>query len=111
MFVQGGSGMYAVIKTGGKQYKVSPGDVVRVESLEAKKGDTVEITDIYMIADGDKMSVGKPMLASSKVTAEVVDEDRGEKLLIFKHRRRKGFRKTNGHRQNYTAIKVKEIIA
>jgi large subunit ribosomal protein L21 len=103
--------MYAVIKTGGKQYRVSPGDVVRVESLDAKKGDTVEIKDIYMIADGDKMSVGKPMLASAKVTAEVVDEDRGEKLLIFKHRRRKGFRKTNGHRQNYTAIKVKEIIA
>jgi large subunit ribosomal protein L21 len=103
--------MYAVIKTGGKQYKVSPGDVVRVESLDAKKGDTIEIKDVCMIADGDKMSVGKPMLASAKVTAEVVDEDRGVKLLIFKHRRRKGFRKTNGHRQNYTAIKVKEITA
>ena len=103
--------MYAVIGTGGKQYKVSPGDVVRVESLEAKKGDTVEIKDVYMIADGDKISVGKPMLASAKVTVEVVDEDRGEKLLIFKHRRRKGYRKTIGHRQNYTAIKIKEITA
>jgi len=103
--------MYAVIGTGGKQYKVSPGDVVRVESLEAKLGDTIELKDVYMIADGDKLSVGKPMLASARVTAEVVDEDRGVKLLIFKHRRRKGFRKTNGHRQNYTAIKVKEIIA
>jgi large subunit ribosomal protein L21 len=103
--------MYAVIGTGGKQYKVSPGDVVRVESLDAKKGDTIELKDVYMIADGDKLSFGKPMLTSAKVTAEVVDEDRGVKLLIFKHRRRKGFRKTNGHRQNYTAIKVKEIIA
>ncbi len=103
--------MYAVIGTGGKQYKVSPGDVVRVESLEAKKGDAVEIKDVYLIADGDKINVGKPMLASAKVTAEVVDEDRGEKLLIFKHRRRKGFRKTIGHRQNYTAIKIKEITA
>jgi large subunit ribosomal protein L21 len=103
--------MYAVIGTGGKQYKVSPGDVVRVESLEAKMGDTIELKDVYMIADGDKLTVGKPMLASARVTAEVVDEDRGVKLLIFKHRRRKGFRKTNGHRQNYTAIKVKEIIA
>ena len=103
--------MYAVITTGGKQYKVSPGDVVRVESLDAKKGDTVEIKDVYMIADGDKVSVGKPTLASAKVTAEVVEEGRGEKLLIFKHRRRKGFRKTNGHRQNYTALKVKEITA
>ena len=103
--------MYAVIKTGGKQYKVSPGDVVRVESLDAKKGDTVELKEVFMIADGDKVSVGKPALASAKVTAEVVEQDRGEKLLIFKHRRRKGYRNTNGHRQNYTAIKVKEIIA
>jgi large subunit ribosomal protein L21 len=101
--------MYAVIGTGGKQYKVSPGDVVRVESLEAKKGDTLDIMDVYMIADGDKISVGKPKLATAKVTVEVVDEDRGEKLLIFKHRRRKGYRKTIGHRQNYTAIKIKEI--
>ncbi len=103
--------MYAVITTGGKQYKVSPGDVVRVESLVAKKGDTVELKEVYMIADGDNVSVGKPTLASAKVTAEVVEEGRGEKLVIFKHRRRKGFRRTNGHRQNYTAIKVKDIIA
>lgn len=103
--------MYAVISTGGKQYKVSPGDVVRVESLEAKKGDTVELKDVLMIADGDKLSVGKPMLKTAKVTGEVVEQGRGEKLLIFKHRRRKGFRRTNGHRQNYTAIKVKEITA
>jgi len=103
--------MYAVIMTGGKQYKVAPGEVVRVETLDAKKGDTVEIKDVYMIADGDKISVGKPTLESATVTAEVVEEGRGEKLLIFKHRRRKGFRKTIGHRQNYTAIKVKEIKA
>jgi large subunit ribosomal protein L21 len=103
--------MYAVINTGGKQYKVSPGDVVRVESLQAKKGEMVEIKDVYMIADGDKISVGMPALKTAKVTAEVVEEGRGEKLLIFKHRRRKGFRRTNGHRQNYTAIKVKEITA
>ena len=103
--------MYAVIQTGGKQYKVAPGDVVKVEKLEAKKGDTVEIKEVYMIADGDTMSVGKPTLASAMVTAEVVGEEKGEKLLIFKHRRRKGFRKTNGHRQNYTTIKVKDIKA
>ena len=95
----------------GKQYKVAPGDVVRVETLDAKKGDTVELKDVYMIADGDKVSVGKPRLESARVTAEVLGDGRGEKLLIFKHRRRKGFRRTNGHRQNYTAIKVKEIIA
>jgi large subunit ribosomal protein L21 len=101
--------MYAVINTGGKQYKVSPGDVVRVESLDAKIGDTIDIKEVFMIGDGDKVSIGKPVLTSAKVTVEVVEEGRGEKLLIFKHRRRKGFRRTNGHRQNYTAIKVKEI--
>ena len=103
--------MYAVITTGGKQYKVAPGDVVKVETLDAKKGDTIEIKDVFMIADGDKISVGKPNLATAKVMVEVVGDGRGEKLLIFKHRRRKGYRRTNGHRQNYTAIKVKEITA
>ncbi len=103
--------MYAVIASGGKQYKVAPGDVVRVECLDAKKGDTVEFKEVYLVSDGDKVTVGKPALASAKVTAEVVGDGRGEKLLIFKHRRRKGFRRTNGHRQNFTAIKVKEIKA
>ena len=103
--------MYAVMITGGKQYKVTPGDIVRVESLEGQKGDTVEIKDVYMIVDGDKMSVGKPKLDTAKITAEVVEQGRGEKLLIFKHRRRKGYRRTNGHRQNYTAIRIKEITA
>ncbi len=103
--------MYAVIHSGGKQYKVAPGDVVRVESLKAEKGDTVEIKDVYMVADGDAVRIGKPTLADASVTAEVVEQGRGQKILVFKHRRRKGFRKTNGHRQNYTAIKVKEIKA
>lgn len=103
--------MYAVIKTGGKQYKVSPGDVLRVEKLDSKKGDTVEMKDVLLIADGDMMSVGKPNLASASVTAEVMGDGRGEKILIFKHRRRKGFRKTIGHRQDFTTIKVKEIKA
>ena len=103
--------MYAVIKTGGKQYKVAPGDLLRVEKLDAKKGDAVEISEVLMVSDGDKMSVGKPMLSNAKVTAEVMGEGRGEKLLIFKHRRRKGFRKTIGHRQDFTTLKVKEIKA
>jgi large subunit ribosomal protein L21 len=110
-FFQGGKGMYAVIKTGGKQYKVSPGDVLRVEKLDGKKGDTVEMKEVLLIADGDKLSVGKPNVASATVTAEVMGDIRGEKILIFKHRRRKGFRKTIGHRQDYTTIKVKEIKA
>jgi large subunit ribosomal protein L21 len=103
--------MYAVINTGGKQYKVAPGDVVRVETLDAKKGDTIEIKNVFMIADGDNVSIGKPVLETARVTAEVMGDGRGEKIIIFKHRRRKGYRRTNGHRQNFTAIKVKEIIA
>jgi large subunit ribosomal protein L21 len=103
--------MYAVIMSGGKQYKVAPGDIVRVESLEGQKGDKVELKDVCMVVDGETMSVGKPMLESAKVTAEVVEQGRSAKILIFKHRRRKGYRRTNGHRQNYTAIKVQEITA
>ena len=103
--------MYAVIKTGGKQYKVSPGDMLRVEKLDAKKGDTVEITDVYLVADGNKVSVGKPTVASAKVTAEIMGEGRGEKILVFKHKRRKGYRRTNGHREGFMTIKVKDIKA
>lgn len=101
--------MYAVIKTGGKQYKVAPGDMLRVEKLEAKKGDTIELNEVYLVADGDTVNVGKPTVANAKVTAEVLGDGRGEKLLIFKHRRRKGYRKTIGHRQDFTTLKVKEI--
>lgn len=101
--------MYAVIKTGGKQYKVAPGDMLRVEKLEAKKGDTIELNEVYLVADGDTVNVGKPTVPNAKVTAEVLGEGRGEKLLIFKHRRRKGYRKTIGHRQDFTTLKVKEI--
>ena len=103
--------MYAVVKTGGKQYKVSPGDTLRVEKLDAKKGDTIELGEVLMVADGETVNVGKPTVASAKVVAEVMGDGRGEKIIIFKHRRRKGFRKTNGHRQDFTAIKVKEIKA
>jgi large subunit ribosomal protein L21 len=103
--------MYAVIKTGGKQYKVAPGDRVQVEKLDAKKGDTIEIKDVFMVADGDKVTVGKPTVSNALVTAEVLGDGRGEKILVFKHRRRKGFRRTNGHRQDFTTLKVKEIKA
>ena len=103
--------MYAVIQTGGKQYKVSPGDVVKVEKLTANPGETVELKDVYMISDGDKMNVGRPFIASASVMAEVMGEGRGEKIIIFKHNRRKGYRRTNGHRQDFTTLKVKEIKA
>ncbi len=101
--------MYAVIQTGGKQYKVSPGDMIRVEKLRANKGDVLEIKDVYMVADGEKVTIGKPTVATAKVIAEVMGDGRGEKLIVFKHKRRKGYRKTIGHRQDYTSLKIKNI--
>lgn len=103
--------MYAVIQTGGKQYKVSPGDVIRVEKLAVKKGETIEIKDVFMVSDGANVNVGKPTLPSASVIAEVLGEGRGEKIIVFKHKRRKNYRKTIGHRQDFTALRVKEIKA
>lgn len=103
--------MYAVIQTGGKQLKVSPGDVVRVDSFEAKPGDKIEIKDVYMVADGDKVNVGNPTIAKAKVTAEVLHQGRGDKVAIFKHKGRKNHRKGVGHRQNFTALRIKDIKA
>jgi large subunit ribosomal protein L21 len=103
--------MYAVIKTGGKQYKVSPGDTLKVESLAGEKGDTVELSDVLLVEDGGSVKVGTPVVTGAKVTAEVVRQGRGKKVLVFKHKRRKSYRKLNGHRQGFTELKIKEITA
>ena len=102
--------MYAVIKTGGKQYKVAPGEKLKVESLTADVGATVSFEEVLMIADGDKQKFGAPIVAGGKVTAEVVSHGRGDKIRIIKHRRRKNSHKEQGHRQNYTEVKIKEIL-
>jgi len=101
--------MYAVIKTGGKQYKVSTGGKLKVETLPVEVGGEVEITDVLMVADGEDIKVGTPMLAGASVKATVLAHGRGEKILIFKMRRRKHYRKTQGHRQNYTEIRIDGI--
>ena len=101
--------MYAVIKTGGKQYKVSAGGKLKVESLPVDVGGEVELKDVLMVADGDSIKVGTPMLAGASVKATVLAHGRGEKILIFKMRRRKHYRKTQGHRQNYTEIRIDGI--
>jgi len=102
--------MYAVIKTGGKQYRVTQGDVIKVEKLKAAEGDTVELGDVIMVADGDEIKVGMPFVKGSKVTAQVVSHGRGDKVEIVKFRRRKHFDKQMGHRQAYTEIEIKEIL-
>ncbi|QDC43526.1 50S ribosomal protein L21 [Methylophilus medardicus] len=103
--------MYAVIKTGGKQYKVAAGDKVKVEKLTGDVGSTVVIDKVLLIADGETTTVGAPLVAGAKVNATVVSHGRGDKVMIFKMRRRKHYRKTQGHRQSYTEIKIDTISA
>lgn len=101
--------MYAVIKTGGKQYRVEQGDLLKVEKLDAATGDTLTFDEVLLVADGDKVQVGAPVLAGAKVTAEVVEQGRHDKIRIIKFRRRKHYRKQAGHRQWYTAVKITGI--
>ncbi len=101
--------MYAVIKTGGKQYKVAEGDVLRVEKLDTEAGKKVKLSDVMMVADGDKVQVGKPFIDGAVVSAEVNSHGRGPKVKIIKFRRRKHHRKQMGHRQSYTEVKITDI--
>jgi len=101
--------MYAVIKTGGKQYRVSAGEKVKIESIPAEVGSQIELNQVLMVADGDKITAGTPLVSGAVVKATVVAHGRGEKLTIFKLRRRKHYRKTLGHRQNYTEIEINNI--
>ena len=101
--------MYAVIKTGGKQYRVSSGEKLKVEQIAADVGSEITIDQVLLVADGDKVSVGKPLVVGASVKATVVNHGRGDKVRIFKMRRRKHFKKQQGHRQNYTEIQVGQI--
>ena len=103
--------MYAVIATGGKQYRVEKDGVLRIELLEAAPGTTVEFNDVLLIADGDKITVGKPLLKGSKVLATVESHGQGDKVAIVKFRRRKHYMRMKGHRQNYTQVRINEISA
>jgi large subunit ribosomal protein L21 len=102
--------MYAVIKTGGKQYRVSEGDTLRVEKLEGDVGAQIEFDEVLMIG-GDKVAVGKPTVSGAKVKAEIVAQDKAKKIIVFKMKRRKNYRRKNGHRQPFTELKVTAIRA
>ena len=102
--------MYAVIKTGGKQYRVSEGSRLRVEKLAGNVGDKLELSDVLMLG-GDKVVVGAPLVKGAKVTAEIVAQGRDKKIIIFKIRRRKRYRRHNGHRQPFTELKVTGVSA
>lgn len=103
--------MYAVIKTGGKQYRVAKGDTLKVETLTAEPGSSVELDEVLMVADGDDVKIGTPLLEGGKVTATVKAHGRGKKIEIVKFRRRKHHRKQMGHRQNFTEIEITDISA
>lgn len=98
--------MYAVIKTGGKQYRVIPGERLKVEKLLGEVGSDVTIDQVLMLADGDNVTIGAPLIAGASVPAKVLSHGRGDKVMIFKFRRRKHYRKTQGHRQDYTEIQI-----
>ncbi|MGB7816115.1 MAG: 50S ribosomal protein L21 [Methylotenera sp.] len=103
--------MYAVIKTGGKQYKVAAGEKLKIEKLAGDVGSKVVIDKVLMITDGDNTTIGAPLIAGATVNATVLSHGRADKVMIFKFRRRKHYRKTQGHRQSYTEIQIGEILA
>ena len=103
--------MYAVIKTGGKQYRVKQGETLKIETVAGDVGSAIVLDKVLMVGDGDKLSVGKPLLAGASVSATIVSNGRHDKVTIFKMRRRKHYQKHQGHRQNYTEIRIDGISA
>jgi len=101
--------MYAVVKTGGKQYRVTPGQKFKVEQIPADIGSEIVLDQVLMLADGENVTVGAPLVAGASVKAKVLSQGRGKKVTIFKMRRRKHYQKHQGHRQNYTELEVQSI--
>jgi large subunit ribosomal protein L21 len=101
--------MYAVIKTGGKQYRVTPGEDVKVEKLPGNAGDPVIFENVLLTSDGEDVALGKPFLEKAKVVGRITRHGRDKKVLVFKYKRRKGYRKKQGHRQDFTIVKVDNI--
>ena len=102
--------MYAVIKTGGKQYKVAKDDVIAVEKLDAENGASVELTEVLLVGNGKDQTTGTPLVDGATVAAEVVTQTRGKKILVFKKKRRKDYRRTRGHRQLVTMLRITDIL-
>lgn len=103
--------MYAVLKTGGKQYKVSEGDVIFVEKLEADVDSTIELTEVLAVANDDGLNVGSPMVEGAKVVCKVLAQDKAKKIIVFKYKAKKDYRKKQGHRQPYTKLQIEQILA
>ncbi len=102
--------MYAVVKTGGKQYRVAKDDVLQIERLPGDEGDVITLEEVLMIGDGAAVTVGAPLVAGASVAAEIVEQARGPKIVIFKKRRRQNYRRKKGHRQLLTVVKITDIL-
>ena len=103
--------MYAIVRTGGKQYQVEAGDTLRVEKLLGEVGDTVELSEVLLVVDGETVKIGQPMVEGAKVVAKIVEQGRHKKIIVFKKKKRKGYHVKKGHRQLYTAVTVETISA
>ena len=103
--------MYAIIRTGGKQYQVASGDRLRVEKLAGNVGDSLELDDVLMVVDGEDVKVGQPVVDGAKVSAKIVEQGKAKKVLVFKKKRRKGYQVKNGHRQLFTSLEIQDISA
>ena len=101
--------MFAVIKTGGKQYRVTPDDVIRIERISGEAGDEVSFNDVLILADDGKTAVGTPLVDGARVTGTLIEQTRGEKVIIFKKKRRKNYRRRNGHRQDLSVVRITNI--
>src|SRR5262245_48475280 len=101
--------MYAVVTTGNRQYRVSPGDRIDVEKLTGAVGETIALTQVQLVGQGAEVTIGAPVVAGARVEAQIVAQKRGKKLIIFKHRRRKGYRRKQGHRQSLTSLQITGI--
>lgn len=103
--------MYAVVKTGGKQYTVYEGDVLRVEKLDAQEGSVVELGDVLLLSDDAGVSVGRPIIENAVVEAKVLEHDKADKIVVFKYKSKKNYRKKQGHRQPYTLVQITKIAS
>jgi len=103
--------MYAIIRTGGKQYQVEAGERLRVEKLSGNVGDSIVIEDVLLVADGENIKIGQPVVEGAKVNAKIVEQDREKKVLVFKKKKRKGYQVMKGHRQYFTSLEIQEIQA
>jgi large subunit ribosomal protein L21 len=101
--------MYAVIRTGGKQYSVAPGDILEVEKLEGNVGDTIALDDVLLVADGEEVTIGRPLVEGASVTAKITGQHRGKKILVFRYRPKKRIRVRKGHRQWLTRLQIEAI--